>query len=382
LAQAILAQAQLVSVCPSPSRAMVQGAAGEQVAAGGPGCCRSPSGRGGQWAAASARNLARRLRRARAAGRGPLSLGARLADIGRGLSLHADLDFLNGEHHHCLGRALAAARPRLAPSQRSDAVLVKRARDMGCHAAFEDLPGPRPRRGRRGAPATLDPSPCGRGEGACAGRPLPAGARAWHAVELEMLLARRAGEGRAPVPSPPSPGSPQRFTQPCIILPPLRYQFIVVRDVAGGGEHRAADLHARSPGGRQPLGDGQLRDAFTDRAVPPLMEPSAHGADAERASEDFLAFKDVVQRSQASSAAAPPPLPAPGGATGEAAEELSVPSYPFAAFHGPVGLECGFPQSEPRRVCRFADPWCRACGEFACECDFEAFLEPDLLALD
>mmetsp|Transcript_113112 Transcript_113112/g.365408 ORF Transcript_113112/g.365408 Transcript_113112/m.365408 type:complete len:375 (-) Transcript_113112:157-1281(-) len=68
---------------------------------------------------------------------------------------------------------------------------------------------------------------------------------------------------------------------------------------------------------------------ITDPAVPAYMKSLVNGADAEKAYEGFLAFKDVVKRSQVSTAAAPPTVSASGDAIGEAAKKLSEQSYPF-----------------------------------------------------
>jgi len=68
---------------------------------------------------------------------------------------------------------------------------------------------------------------------------------------------------------------------------------------------------------------------ITDPAVPAYMKSLVNGADAEKAYEGLLAFKDVVKRAQVSSAPAPPTVSASGDAIGEAAKKLSEQSYPF-----------------------------------------------------
>jgi len=68
--------------------------------------------------------------------------------------------------------------------------------------------------------------------------------------------------------------------------------------------------------------------AITDPAVPAYMKSLVNGADAEKAYEGFLAFKDVVKKSQVSSAGAPATVPT-GDKIGVAAKALSEQSYPF-----------------------------------------------------
>ena len=93
------------------------------------------------WAAASARNLARRLRRERArAAAAPESLVARAESLRRSLQTHAELDAWNKHHRHNMGAALAEAKsnglpPELVEQARRD----KRAGDWARHAPFTGL---------------------------------------------------------------------------------------------------------------------------------------------------------------------------------------------------------------------------------------------------
>nr|1PPR_M Chain M, Peridinin-chlorophyll Protein [Amphidinium carterae]1PPR_N Chain N, Peridinin-chlorophyll Protein [Amphidinium carterae]1PPR_O Chain O, Peridinin-chlorophyll Protein [Amphidinium carterae] len=67
---------------------------------------------------------------------------------------------------------------------------------------------------------------------------------------------------------------------------------------------------------------------ITDPKVPAYMKSLVNGADAEKAYEGFLAFKDVVKKSQVTSAAGPATVPS-GDKIGVAAQQLSEASYPF-----------------------------------------------------
>lgn len=68
--------------------------------------------------------------------------------------------------------------------------------------------------------------------------------------------------------------------------------------------------------------------AITDPGVPKYMKSLVNGADAEKAYEGFLAFKDVVKKNQVASAGAPASVPS-GDKIGVAAQALSEQSYPF-----------------------------------------------------
>ena len=68
--------------------------------------------------------------------------------------------------------------------------------------------------------------------------------------------------------------------------------------------------------------------AITDPKVPAYMKSLVNGADAEKAYDGFLAFKDVVQKNQVATANAAASLPS-GDAISEAAKKLSEQSYPF-----------------------------------------------------
>merc|ERR1712066_501975 len=68
--------------------------------------------------------------------------------------------------------------------------------------------------------------------------------------------------------------------------------------------------------------------AITDSGVPAYMKSLVNGADAEKAYAAFLAFKDVVKKSQVASAGASATVPS-GDKIGEAAKKLSDASYPF-----------------------------------------------------
>jgi len=67
---------------------------------------------------------------------------------------------------------------------------------------------------------------------------------------------------------------------------------------------------------------------ITDSGVPAYMKSLVNGADAEKAYEGFLAFKDVVKKNQVTSAGAPATVPS-GDKIGVAAKALSEQSYPF-----------------------------------------------------
>merc|ERR1712241_1022892 len=69
--------------------------------------------------------------------------------------------------------------------------------------------------------------------------------------------------------------------------------------------------------------------AITDPEVPKYMKSLVNGADAEKAYEGFLAFKDVVKKNQVASAGAPASVPS-GDKIGAAAQALSEQSYPFS----------------------------------------------------
>ncbi|CAK0830891.1 unnamed protein product, partial [Prorocentrum cordatum] len=89
----------------------------------------------------------------------------------RGLELHASLDALLGTHSHCLGTALALAKPWLSRQAHIDAVHVKKEQDAAAHGAFSWLSNP-------GGPAQALP-------------PIPTGVGAWHAAHLEAMLAAK-----------------------------------------------------------------------------------------------------------------------------------------------------------------------------------------------
>jgi len=67
---------------------------------------------------------------------------------------------------------------------------------------------------------------------------------------------------------------------------------------------------------------------ITDPGVPAYMKSLVNGADAEKAYEGFLAFKDVVKKNQVTSAGPAATVPA-GDKIGVAAKALSTQSYPF-----------------------------------------------------
>ena len=93
-----------------------------------------------EWAASSARNLARRLRR-RWAATASVNLTERSGALRRALDAHARLDDWNGFHCHNMGSALAAARGSGLPTPDVvDALVAKRAGDVARHAAFVQLP--------------------------------------------------------------------------------------------------------------------------------------------------------------------------------------------------------------------------------------------------
>jgi len=68
--------------------------------------------------------------------------------------------------------------------------------------------------------------------------------------------------------------------------------------------------------------------AITDPKVPAYMKSLVNGADAEKAYDGFLAFKDVVAKNQVATAGVAGALPS-GDAISEAAKKLSEQSYPF-----------------------------------------------------
>jgi len=68
--------------------------------------------------------------------------------------------------------------------------------------------------------------------------------------------------------------------------------------------------------------------AITDPGVPAYMKSLVNGADAEKAYEGFLAFKDVVKKNQVTSAGPSATVPT-GDKIGVAAKALSEQSYPF-----------------------------------------------------
>jgi hypothetical protein len=68
--------------------------------------------------------------------------------------------------------------------------------------------------------------------------------------------------------------------------------------------------------------------SITDAGVPAYMKSLVNGADAEKAYEGFLAFKDVVKKNQVTSAGAPATVPS-GDKIGVAAKALSEQAYPF-----------------------------------------------------
>jgi len=68
--------------------------------------------------------------------------------------------------------------------------------------------------------------------------------------------------------------------------------------------------------------------SITDPEVPAYMKSLVNGADAEKAYNGFLAFKDVVKKNQVSSAGPSASVPS-GDSIGAAATKLSEQSYPF-----------------------------------------------------
>ena len=92
-----------------------------------------------EWAAASARNLARRLRRARRVLVGSsMRLRERVEALSAALAEHARLDGVAGRHHHQMGMALAAAAASLTPEEIRCSREVKRLGDLARHAPFEE----------------------------------------------------------------------------------------------------------------------------------------------------------------------------------------------------------------------------------------------------
>jgi len=69
--------------------------------------------------------------------------------------------------------------------------------------------------------------------------------------------------------------------------------------------------------------------AITDPKVPAYMKSLVNGADADKAYEGFLAFKDVVKKNQVATAASPATVGSSGDSIGQAATALSEQSYPF-----------------------------------------------------
>lgn len=67
---------------------------------------------------------------------------------------------------------------------------------------------------------------------------------------------------------------------------------------------------------------------ITDPGVPAYLKSTVNGADADKAYEAFLEFKDVVKANEVATAAAPATVPS-GDKIGEAAAKLSQASYPF-----------------------------------------------------
>jgi len=67
---------------------------------------------------------------------------------------------------------------------------------------------------------------------------------------------------------------------------------------------------------------------ITDPGVPAYLKSLVNGADADKAYEGFLAFKDVVKKNQVASAAADATAPS-GDAIGNAATKLAEQAYPF-----------------------------------------------------
>ena len=101
-----------------------------------------------EWAAASARGLARRLRRQREALDSHVGdLVTRAGDLRVALRGHQRLDDANGMHHHNMGVALRAAVGRLPEQELRDIAVDKRLGDRARHAPFvatrdavDDLP--------------------------------------------------------------------------------------------------------------------------------------------------------------------------------------------------------------------------------------------------
>jgi len=68
---------------------------------------------------------------------------------------------------------------------------------------------------------------------------------------------------------------------------------------------------------------------ITDPGVPPYMKSLVNGADADKAYEAFLTFKDVVKANQVSSPGPAASAAPAGDSIGAAASKLSTASYPF-----------------------------------------------------
>ena len=95
---------------------------------------------GQSWAAASARTLARRLRRQTLAAikKGEyIDVGARMRHLKAALLSHARLDKLVGRHEHRHGAALSAARPMLLQEDFQAERNIKRLGDLARHSAFQ-----------------------------------------------------------------------------------------------------------------------------------------------------------------------------------------------------------------------------------------------------
>ena len=95
---------------------------------------------GSMWAAASARNLARRLRR-QALQRSQAyirNLGLRLQHLRAALCIHANIEGRIGMHYHNLGEAIGCAKAKgaLSPLEVREAKVAKELGDLARHAAF------------------------------------------------------------------------------------------------------------------------------------------------------------------------------------------------------------------------------------------------------
>merc|ERR1711997_257505 len=96
----------------------------------------------------------------------------------------------------------------------------------------------------------------------------------------------------------------------------------------------AADAHHKAIGsisganGVTSKADWEAVNAALGRVFASVPESTVKDADAEKAYEAFLTFKDVVKKNQVSSAGASASVPS-GDKIGEAAKKLSDAAYPF-----------------------------------------------------